>query len=157
MKDAIPQAHGGDIWAASRSTGLKPGELVDFSASINPAGMSRAAIRAVKAALGPTISAYPEPWASGLARSIAEHHGLAPENILPGNGSTELIYLLPRAFKPKKALIVEPAFSEYRRALKLAGSNVAEVVLKGPAFELDPARVASKLPGIDIGKMYKRR
>ncbi|MCI0528863.1 MAG: pyridoxal phosphate-dependent class II aminotransferase, partial [Nitrospira sp.] len=49
---------------------------------------------------------------------------LAPRCLLVGNGSTELIYLLPRALRPKKVLIVSPTFSEYERACRLSGAKV---------------------------------
>lgn len=142
----MKEAHGGDIWAASQKTGLKPGDLVDFSASINPAGMSRKAIRAIKDALGPTVSAYPDPSMTELKKAVSTCHGLPSKNILPANGSTELIYLLPRVLKPSKALIVEPAFSEYRKALRLAGSKVSSHVLKEEyGFSPDIERLKARL------------
>jgi threonine-phosphate decarboxylase len=42
-----------------------------------------------------------------------------------GNGSTELIYLVARVLKPRRGLIVIPAFSEYEHALSVAGVPVA--------------------------------
>ena len=42
-----------------------------------------------------------------------------------GNGSTELIYLVARALRPRRGLIVTPAFSEYEHALNVAGVPVA--------------------------------
>jgi threonine-phosphate decarboxylase len=47
--------------------------------------------------------------------------------ILIGNGSTELIHLLPRALAIKSALIIGPTFEEYARALMDAGSSVQYV------------------------------
>lgn len=49
---------------------------------------------------------------------------MKPAEILVGNGSTQLIYLLCSALRPRKALVVEPTFSEHANALKLAGAKV---------------------------------
>ena len=43
---------------------------------------------------------YPDRRCLDLRRDLAAYHGLSPEHILVGNGSTELIYLLARALKP---------------------------------------------------------
>jgi threonine-phosphate decarboxylase len=126
----MTEAHGGDIWAAARSAGIAPGDLVDFSASINPLGMSRKAVRAVQDSLGHIVSAYPDPASVELTGALSKYHALPPGNILPGNGSTEFISLIPRVLNPKNALIVEPAFSEYRKALRLSGVRVTSYTLK---------------------------
>jgi threonine-phosphate decarboxylase len=46
------------------------------------------------------------------------------EELLLGNGSTQLIYLVCATLRPRKALVVGPAFSEYANALRLAGTNI---------------------------------
>ena len=52
-----------------------------------------------------------------LREALAAHYGLPVENLLPGSGSTELLYLLPRVLKPRRALLITPVFGEYERAL----------------------------------------
>ena len=56
---------------------------------------------------------------------MAKHHEMKPAEILVGNGSTQLIYLLCFALRPRKALVVGPAFSEHANALMLAGAEVS--------------------------------
>lgn len=121
--------HGGDVWEAARTLGLDPDRIVDFSASINPLGMPPKAKRAAKLALDLSVN-YPEPCAATVTLAYAERHGLDRGEVLAGNGSVELIYLIPRVIAPRKALIVEPAFSEYRSALKLVGCRVDSFVLR---------------------------
>jgi len=70
------------------------------------------------------VMRYPEPYGEDLKEALAKHHGMKPAEILVGNGSTQLIYLLCSALRPRKALVVAPAFSEYANALKLAGAKV---------------------------------
>lgn len=118
----VPE-HGGDIYGIARELGLAPGELLDFSANINPLGFPPGLPAALMAAL-PEVVHYPDRHCTALREELAAYHGLKPEQILVGNGSTELIYLLPRAFRPRRGLIVAPAFSEYDKALRAAGAEV---------------------------------
>ncbi len=71
---------------------------------------------------------------------MAKHHEMKPAEILVGNGSTQLIYLLCAALRPRKALVVGPAFSEYANALALAGASIRDLSLtadEGFLFSMD--------------------
>jgi threonine-phosphate decarboxylase len=115
--------HGGDVYHLARTLGLELRELLDFSANINPLGFPPGIPEAIREAL-PEIVHYPDRRCLELTRDLAAYHDLSPGEILVGNGSTELIYLAARVLKPKKALIVAPAFSEYEHALQAAGVPV---------------------------------
>lgn len=147
MKDT----HGGDIWKASRLTGLPPRKIIDFSANINPLGLSPLAARAMGEALE-LVGAYPDPEAGVLIQALSDHHGVSRDRILPANGSTELIYLIPGVVRPKSALIVAPAFSEYRMSLESSGCKVDTFLTKEEdSFTLETERLALKLKkGYDI-------
>ncbi|VAV84611.1 L-threonine 3-O-phosphate decarboxylase [hydrothermal vent metagenome] len=125
MKDL----HGGDIWSKAKRAGLSPTEIIDFSASINPLGLSASARLAIENGTG-LLSAYPEPYAAELTAELARYHKIPVLNILAANGSNELIYLIAQLLRPEKALIVEPAFSEYRRALEGVGCVVDGFMLE---------------------------
>lgn len=119
----LQREHGGNVFAWARKTGLDPKEIIDFSASINPLGPPPIARRAFLDSYT-EISRYPDTKSQGLREEVALWHGVKPEEVLLGNGSTQLIYLLCQALRPRKALVVLPAFSEYGNALKLAGAKV---------------------------------
>ncbi len=119
----INHTHGGNIREIAKRYGLKPEEIIDFSASINPLGMSKRARKAVVERVD-SILHYPEQFAEGLTLEAARFYGVPNDCLIASNGSTELIYLIPRAFKPKKALIINPTFSEYKNALKIAGCGI---------------------------------
>ncbi len=122
--------HGGNIYMASLKTGIPKRRIVDFSASINPLGMPASAEQAIRRQFS-LISHYPEPFAEGLSDEISHMLGVSPGSIICGNGSTELIYLIPRALKPKHALITAPTFSEYEKACKIRdGLRVMRYELK---------------------------
>jgi threonine-phosphate decarboxylase len=124
LADHTPPLHGGDVYDLARRLGLKLDDLLDFSANINPLGFPPGLAGAVQEAMREIVH-YPDRRCVVLRAAIAEYHHLAPEEILVGNGSTELIYLVARALKPARGLIVTPAFSEYEHALNLAGVPVA--------------------------------
>jgi threonine-phosphate decarboxylase len=118
LTDQTP-AHGGDVYQLARTLGIAPGDLLDFSANINPLGFPPGVNDAVQEALEKIVH-YPDRRCLELRQALAAFHGLTPEQILVGNGSTELIYLAARALRPKRGLIVTPAFSEYEQALNAA-------------------------------------
>ncbi len=120
--------HGGGVDRLMAETGLERSQIIDFSASINPLGVPEGVQQALQAALA-RISDYPEPEAESLRQMLAAYHQLPIENLLPGSGSTELIYLLPRALRPRRALLVQPCFGEYAPALQQAGCRVDQVAL----------------------------
>jgi len=110
-----PFTHGGDIRAAAEAYGIPPGEFIDFSANINPLGMSSRAQRLLGRSLD-LLSGYPDPECQELKNELARSLGIPTKNLLIGNGSVELIYAICRAVRPKRVLIPVPTFSEYERA-----------------------------------------
>jgi threonine-phosphate decarboxylase len=131
--------HGGDVDTWARSTGIEAGQMLDFSASINPLDPPPSARDAFIKSYG-EISRYPDPYGEKLKEALGEHHGMSSSEVLLGNGSTQLIYLLCAALRPRKALVVGPAFSEYANALVLAGASVRQLILTsddGFQFSMD--------------------
>ena len=114
--------HGGNIYKAALELDIPENAIIDFSASINPLGISDNVKDVIKNDLDSLIH-YPDPDTTLLRQFLAEHHGIASNSILCGNGSTELIYLLPRALKPEKVLITSPTFSEYEKACRLSHAS----------------------------------
>jgi len=150
MKDI----HGGNIWGASKELEKSPGEILDFSASINPLGLSPKAASAIRDSLG-LVGPYPDPDSIELKQALSAHYSIDARELLPANGSTQLIYLLPEVLRPERALIVEPAFSEYASALKLSGCAIDRLVLKErDGFALDLKRLAEKLEKTPCGVVY---
>ncbi|WP_305041330.1 threonine-phosphate decarboxylase CobD [Geoalkalibacter sp.] len=143
--------HGGNVLQTARELGLSPEAILDFSASINPHGVPQGVLAAIRASLA-RIQHYPEIDGGSLREALAAHHRLPAEHFLPGSGSTELIYLLPRVLRPRRALLVAPCFSEYERSLSQVGCAV-EFLPLSPAdgFSFDPQRLLNRLePDTDL-------
>ena len=129
--------HGGNIYRAAREWGYNEEEILDFSANINPLGLSPAARHAIISSLDRVVN-YPQPGNPELISAIADFLGVRGNYIVPGNGATEIIYLTVRAVNPEKALVVAPTFSEYSRALRCLGCLVDYFTLKeGADFHFD--------------------
>jgi threonine-phosphate decarboxylase len=143
--------HGGTIFAQARSLGILPEELLDFSASINPLGPAPGVREAVCSAFQRVLH-YPDRESFELRQKLAEVHGVGIDNLVVANGSTELIYLLPRLVPGSRGLVVAPAFSEYHQALEKSGWQTEHLLL-APAdrFALSLETLAEKLAeGFDL-------
>jgi threonine-phosphate decarboxylase len=139
----LDRTHGGNVDAWARSSGVEVGELLDFSASINPLGPPSSA-RVAFAESYAEILRYPDPYGDKLKEALAERHGMSPTEVLLGNGSTQIIYLLCAALRPRNALIVGPAFSEYANALTLIGAKVASFNLSADnGFQFSTKRLSA--------------
>lgn len=118
--------HGGNVYEASRVLKKPVSEILDFSASINPLGPSPKALRAIQNCAG-LVAHYPDPDCIDLRRTLADHLSQPASRIVVANGSTELIHLIPRALKVRRVLIVGPTFSEYAKAVCLAGGQYSAI------------------------------
>lgn len=137
--------HGGTIYAAARQLGCRPAEILDLSASINPLGLSTAVRAACMSALE-QLPHYPDPTAQKLTKALAEYYQISTKAIVPANGSTHLIHLLPTAMNGSRALIVAPAFSEYAHALTRHGWQTHYHLLSpADGFRLDLERLVQQL------------
>jgi threonine-phosphate decarboxylase len=123
------------------------GALIDFSVSINPFGPPPAVLDAYHCAVG-AIGAYPEPYAATLTAAIAGHLGIAPANVLAGNGSTQLFYLIARVLRPRRPFVVIPTFSEIANSLLTIAAAPHPIVLKRERdFQFDLDDISEALAG----------
>ncbi len=121
-----PAKHGGNVYAAARTNGRPISHLTDFSASINPLGLPPLARRALIKAIPSSIH-YPDPYCDELRKHIGQYFRIDPDCIVVGNGSVELISILPRALLIRNGLIIGPTFMEFERALALNGAQCTYV------------------------------
>lgn len=142
--------HGGNIYKAAKQYGLDVKKIIDFSSNVNPLGPSSMARRAAQRSLS-NIGHYPDPEMVDLRRAIARYHGIKPEHVICGNGSSGLIRLIPRVFRPRNVLILIPTYSEYASAAQDAGCEVTQFPLKErDGFRVDPVEMSFALKGVDI-------
>ena len=91
--------------------------LIKLNTNENPYPPSPKVLAAVKNATDARLRLYPNPTALALRVKLAKLHGCAPENIIAGNGSDELLALAVRAFvEPGPKSRVQSRKSELAKA-----------------------------------------
>lgn len=110
--------HGGDIFAEER-------KILDFSVNINPLGMPQQVRDAALYAVEHETS-YPDPFCRKLTAALSGRYGLPAENIVCGNGASDLILRLCAAVRTEKVLVPAPGFSEYARSAALFNAEIFE-------------------------------
>jgi threonine-phosphate decarboxylase len=115
----LNRIHGGNLYEIAMKEGIDPKKIIDFSASVNPLGLSPRAKKKILKEGPEAVLHYPDSGCGELRTALAQFHGIPEDCILPGAGSTEFIYSLPRVMKLERILLVTPAFSEYENALEI--------------------------------------
>ena len=111
--------HGGNILNQAKRLNLLPSSIIDSSASLVPFEPPKLILDA----LIPEIKNlgfryYPERNLNSLREVIGEFHQINPDNILPGNGASELItWAGYEASKSGASCIPSPGFVDYERSL----------------------------------------
>ena len=66
-------------------------DLVKLNTNENPYGPSPRVIEAIQGELGDALRLYPDPTASRLRETVADHYGLQADQVFVGNGSDEVL------------------------------------------------------------------
>lgn len=114
--------HGSDLEKIEQIYGIHKEEIISFSANVNPLGLSVKLENTLADRLD-VITSYPDREYTSLRKTIAAYCEADYNNIIVGNGSTELISLFIQIEHPKKALILGPTYSEYEREITLGGGT----------------------------------
>ena len=107
-------------------------QVVKLASNENPLGASPLAIKAIQKAAGFAFR-YPQSGEPRLSAAIAKLHNIPVEQVVPGNGSDEILDLLIRIkADPRKHNVVtcNPCFSIYSQQARLAGVELRQVPLK---------------------------
>ncbi|MDL2209412.1 histidinol-phosphate transaminase [Desulfovibrio sp. OttesenSCG-928-O18] len=113
-------------------------QVVKLASNENPLGTSPQVIKAIQKA-APLAFRYPQSGEPRLSSAIAKFHNVPVEQVVPGNGSDEIIDLLIRIRAvPGEHNVVtcDPCFSIYPLQTRLAGVALRQAPLK-PDFSFD--------------------
>ena len=142
--------HGGNRRALAAAAGCAPEELLDFSVNLNPCGAPPGAFECYFRAFD-RIGEYPEPEAGTAVAALAERFRRPEAEIVVGNGSNQLLTLLPEALAPRRAVIVIPGYQEYEASCRRARVPVAEFrLLPEREFRFDPGELETMLRPDDL-------
>jgi histidinol-phosphate/aromatic aminotransferase/cobyric acid decarboxylase-like protein len=128
MKMGLRYKHGGTPRLDLDRLGVPHGPVLDFSVNLNPLGPP-AIIREKWQELLESIEQYPSVGGDGVSHYYQTICKIPSRNFLAGNGSTELIYLIPRVLKFKRVAVLAPSYHDYERASLLAGAKVVRCPL----------------------------
>ena len=124
MKDL---GHGANVNNMAKQFGKNEENIIDFSSNVNPHIISNLG-KYVLEGLEKSRS-YPDINYTNLRNNISDYIKVDSELIIPGNGATEIIYLLMKSIKRRLA-ILNPTFSEYGRGAKLNNLEIIDFHLK---------------------------
>ncbi len=119
--------HGGNVYEVAARLGCSPDALLDYSASINPKGPPPGLLEEFTRVFH-WLQHYPDIGNTRLVESIARFHGVNGGQVTVGNGSTELIYWLPRVLGVRDVSVVLPTFGEYRKAFEMERGSIHKLV-----------------------------
>jgi len=97
LRDLAIYEPGKPIEETARELGVDPSTIIKLASNENPLGPSPAALQAMHAALD-HVHLYPDGSGFYLRNAIAAKLSVAPENVILGNGSNEVIEFLGHAF-----------------------------------------------------------
>lgn len=106
-----------------RDHGGAPNARIDASVNVNPFGPPRS-LDAVFARAPRLARVYPEIDAASAREAWADKLGVSFDQVLIGNGASELISLVIRAVLPERVVVLEPCYSEYAAAATASGIPV---------------------------------
>ncbi len=133
--------HGGNLRKLAEAAGLSPAHILDFSANINPLGPPEW-LGLLIAGQVESLAHYPDPDCENLLQAAAARYGVKTEEIVAGNGSTEILHLLPRVVTARRAVVAVPAYVDYAHAARLARLPVKRIPLAEERdFRPDPEAI----------------
>jgi threonine-phosphate decarboxylase len=139
----INLGHGANVDDMAAKYNKNPNDILDFSANINPYKIEKLE-EYILEGIHKSYN-YPDIHYTQLRKNIEEYLGCRSEWIIPGNGATEIMYLLMKCIKGPLA-VINPTFSEYERSARLNHVEVVPFYLhKHNSFLIDGDEIRSRI------------
>lgn len=125
--DLVPCVHGARISECARALGKSSDALLDFSVNLNPLGPPK--LKSILSKSYKSLNNYPDNTYLDFRTAAADYLNISRTNIVPGNGSSELIRLFAETvIEPgDKVIIPSPTFGEYEFQCRLFGATIEHV------------------------------
>ena len=135
LTQLTPYQAGKPLEELERELGLT--DAIKLASNENPLGPSPLALAAIRDTLG-SLHRYPDSHAYYLKEDLARHLGLAPQQLILGNGSDEVLDLLVRALVPPggEVLSTTHTFLMYGLLTQAVGGFFRPVPLKEMRVDL---------------------
>lgn len=125
--------------------------FIKLNVNENPYGPSPLVLEAIRSATDDNLRLYPDPASTGLARAIAETHGLTEDHVFLGNSSDEVLAHAFNALFRGKGTVLFPdiSYSFYVTYCALYEIPFKQIPLRSD-FALDPHDYKESNGGIVI-------
>ena len=139
--------HGANVNDMAQMYNKDPKEIIDFSSNVNPkviSGLEKYILEGLT-----ECRSYPDINYTNLKNNISKYINISSDFIIPGNGATEIIYLLMKSIG-KRIAILNPTFSEYERSARLNNLEVINLKLDAKnQFELNLEDIKNNINQFD--------
>lgn len=138
-----PYVPGKPIGELARELGLEESCIVKLASNENPLGPSPKGLKAAQDSLKET-HLYPDGAGFALKSALCRKFDIAPENIVLGNGSNDVLDMAARAFLATgtSSVYAQHAFAVYPIATLTVGAKGIEVAAKHYGHDLAAMRAA---------------
>ena len=143
VRAIAPYVPGKPISETARELGIPEARILKMASNENPLGPSPAALAAIRGALA-DLNYYPDGSGYDLKRVLSRKLAVAPENLVLGNGSNDVLELVARAFlRPtESAVYSRHAFMVYPLVVQAIGAAAIEVPAREYGNDLDALAAA---------------
>ncbi len=133
---------GKPIEIVARECGIDPGLILKMASNENPLGSAPSGMRAAREVLD-SVNLYPENSSLFLREALASKRGVAPDELVIGHGSSEIINLLAETYVDSDTDVVvgQYAFFAFKLATLANGGRCIEVPM--PEFRHDLKAMAA--------------
>lgn len=137
MGETRQQFHGSDLEKISAHYNIDKDSITNYSGNVNPLGLSESITKELAKHIH-LIASYPDRDYASLRTTLGKYINVDMQDIIVGNGSTELISLFIKVLQPQNALIIGPTYSEYEREIFInEGRSRYFPLLEEEAFEVN--------------------
>ena len=129
---------------------LRVADPIRCDSNENPNGPGQRALDAVRAMFGESPR-YPDVTSAAVLRAIAAHHAVAPDQVLVGCGSGEILRMASYAFTSRERALVTgaPSFEDPVRHSQMMGAEIREIPVDA-ALGLDLDAMLARVKGAGL-------
>jgi histidinol-phosphate aminotransferase len=143
VRAIAPYQPGKPISELAREMGLDEAGIVKLASNENPLGVSPLARRAIEKSVA-DLARYPDGNGFELKDALSRRYRIAPERIVLGNGSNDVLEMAARALLAPglEAVYSQHAFAVYPLAVQAVGATGVEVPARDYGHDLAAMRRA---------------
>ncbi len=142
IRTLTPYQPGRPIDEVAKERGLT--DVIKLASNENPLGASKLAMQALRDLSATTVSRYPDGNCGQLRAATAARLGVAPERLIFGNGSNEILELAAQAVLTENSIAVYSQYAFAVYALATAARRAQGVVVPAVDYAHDLATLAQR-------------